>query len=254
MHPPPEGARLSADRPEQAPIALQQSFWDYWNTQHRETSVGEVSSDQRRVVLAWLTDIGRTDLDILDVGCGAGWLEPSLKQFGAVTATDLSAEVLARMRARIPHVEFIAGDFMELPFEPSSVDVAVSLEVLAHVADQGAFIAKIHSLLRPGGWLMLATQNRPVLERHNSNSIEPAKPGQLRRWTDMQELRALIEPQFEIAEMFTKTPRASQGPLRLVNARPVRKAMRAIVGDRFEHLKERLGLGWTIMCLARKRA
>jgi len=188
------------------------------------------------------------------VGCGAGWLDPSLKQFGAVTATDLSADVLARLRTRIPHVEFIAGDFMALPFEPASFDVAVSLEVLAHVADQPAFIAKIHSLLRPGGQLMLATQNRPVLERHNLNSIQPAAPGQLRRWTDMTELRALIEPEFEISEMFTKTPRASQGPLRLINARPVRKAMRAIAGDRFERFKERLGLGWTIMCLARKRA
>jgi len=244
---------LSADRDVQ-PIALQQSFWDNWNTQHRETAVGEVSSDQKKVVLAWLTDIGRTDLNILDVGCGAGWLDPSLKQFGAVTATDLSADVLARMRTRIPHVEFIAGDFMELPFEPSSFDVAVSLEVLAHVADQPAFVAKIHSLLRPGGWLMLATQNRPVLERHNMNSIQPAAPGNLRRWTDMRELRALIEPQFEIVEMFTKTPRASQGPLRLINARPVRKAMRAVVGERFERMKERLGLGWTIMRLARRRA
>ena len=249
----PEDAGLSADRDAQ-PIALQQSFWDNWNAQHREASVGEVSSDQKKVVLAWLTNIGRTDLDILDVGCGSGWLDPSLKQFGAVTATDLSADVLARMRGRIPHVEFIAGDFMELPFEPASFDVAVSLEVLAHVADQRAFVAKIHFLLRPGGWLMLATQNRPVLERHNMNSIQPAAPGQLRRWTDAGELRALIEPQFEIAQMFTKTPRASQGPLRIINARPVRKAMRAIVGERFERLKERFGLGWTLMCLARKRA
>ncbi len=139
---------LSPDRDRDAPIALQQSFWDNWNTQHRETGVGEVSSDQKRVVLNWLTGIARTDLDILDVGCGAGWLDPSLKQFGVVTATDLSADVLARIRTRIPQVNYIAGDFMELPFEPASFDVAVSLEVLAHVADQTAFIAKIHSLLR----------------------------------------------------------------------------------------------------------
>lgn len=244
---------LSPDRDRDAPIALQQSFWDTWNAQHREAGVGEVSSDQQRVVLSWLNQIGRTNLDILDVGCGAGWLDPSLKQFGVVTATDLSADVLARLRARIPQVTYIAGDFMELPFEPSSFDVAVSLEVLAHVADQSAFVTKINSLLRPGGWLMLATQNRPVLERHNMNSIQPAAPGQLRRWTDASELRALIEPQFEIVDLFTKTPRASQGPLRLINARPLRQAMRAIVGESFERMKERMGLGWTLMCLAKKR-
>jgi len=244
---------LSPDRDRDAPIALQQSFWDTWNAQHREAGVGEVSSDQKRVVLSWLNRIGRTNLNILDVGCGAGWLDPSLKQFGVVTATDLSADVLARIRTRVPQVNYIAGDFMELPFEAASFDVAVSLEVLAHVADQSAFITKINSLLRPGGWLMLATQNRPVLERHNMNSIQPAAPGQLRRWTDASELRALIEPQFEIVELFSKTPRASQGPLRLINARPLRQAMRAIVGESFERMKERMGLGWTLMCLAKKR-
>jgi len=243
---------LSAEQSTQ-PIELQQSFWDDWNSQYREAGVGEVSSDQKRVVLDWLTKIGRTDLDILDIGCGAGWLDPSLKQFGVVTATDLSADLLARIRTRIPQVNYVAGDFMELPFDPSSIDAAVSLEVLAHVADQPAFVAKIHSLLRPGGWLMLATQNRPVLERHNMNSIPPAAPGQLRQWTSAAELRALIEPHFEISELFTKTPRASQGPLKLINARPVRQVMRSLAGDRFERLKERMGLGWTLMCLAQKR-
>lgn len=243
---------MSAEQSTQ-PIELQQSFWDDWNSQYREAGVGEVSSDQKRVVLDWLTKIGRTDLDILDIGCGAGWLDPSLKQFGVVTATDLSADLLARIRTRIPQVNYVAGDFMELPFDPSSIDAAVSLEVLAHVADQPAFVAKIHSLLRPGGWLMLATQNRPVLERHNMNSIPPAAPGQLRQWTSAAELRALIEPHFEISELFTKTPRASQGPLKLINARPVRQVMRSLAGDRFERLKERMGLGWTLMCLAQKR-
>lgn len=236
-----------------APIALQQTFWDHWNARERETAIGEISRDQKNAVLGWLQATGRTDLDIIDVGCGAGWMEPALKQFGTVTATDLSTKVLARVSARIPHVRFVAGDFMALPFEDASFDVVVTLEVLAHVADQGAFIAKISRLLRPGGLLMLATQNRPILERHNINSIKAPAPGQLRRWTDASELRALIEPHFEVRELFTKTPRASQGSLRLVNARQVRKFMRALVGERFEHLKEGMGLGWTLMCLAQKR-
>ncbi len=224
-----------------APIALQQAYWDSWNAREREAQIGEVSRDQKTAVLGWLHATGRTDLDIIDVGCGAGWMEPALKQFGSVTATDLSADVLTRVSARVPQVRFIAGDFMALPFDDASFDVVVTLEVLAHVAEQNAFIAKINRLLRPGGLLMLATQNRPILERHNINSIKPPAPGQLRRWTDANELRGLIEPHFEVRELFTKTPRASQGPLRLVNARPVRKFMRALIGERFEHLRERMG-------------
>lgn len=239
--------------PDTVPVALQQSYWNAWNAENRETQIGEVSSDQRKVVVGWLNAVGRTDLNIIDVGCGAGWMEPALKQFGSVTATDLSADVLARASLRIPHVNFVAGDFMALPFEDESFDVVVTLEVLAHVADQSAFVAKIDRLLRPGGWLMLATQNRPVLERHNLNTIKAPAPGQLRRWTNAFELRALLEPHFQVQELFTKTPRASQGPLRLLNARPVRRAMRLLVGNQFERLKERMGLGWTLMCLAQKR-
>jgi len=142
---------------------------------------------------------------------------------------------------------------MALPFEEISFDVVVTLEVLAHVEDQAAFVAKLHAVLKPGGWLMLATQNRPVLERHNMNTIKAPAPGQLRRWTSAFELRALLEPHFDVRELFSKTPRASQGPFRILNARPVRQAMRLLVGNRFERLKERMGLGWTLMCLAQKR-
>jgi|CXWL01.1.fsa_nt_gi 2-polyprenyl-3-methyl-5-hydroxy-6-metoxy-1,4-benzoquinol methylase len=92
------------------PIELQRDFWDAWNTAFREQKLSDVSLDQKRCVMRWLDRLGRTDLDILKVGCGAGWLCPSLKMYGRVTATDLSTEVLARASARVPDVRFIAGD------------------------------------------------------------------------------------------------------------------------------------------------
>jgi ubiquinone/menaquinone biosynthesis C-methylase UbiE len=98
------------------PIELQRTYWNEWNASHREQRLSDVSLDQREIVLRWLGQLARTDLNVLEVGCGAGWLCPALKQFGRVTATDLSDEVLARARARVPDVRFIAGDFMELGF------------------------------------------------------------------------------------------------------------------------------------------
>jgi SAM-dependent methyltransferase len=108
-----------------------------------------------------------------DVGCGAGWLCSRLTPFGSVTGTDLSDAVLARAAQRVPQAKFIAGDFMALDLG-SDYDVAISLEVLPHVADQPAFLAKIAGLLKPGGYLMLATQNKPALLR---NDIPAPKPG-----------------------------------------------------------------------------
>lgn len=232
------------------PIELQRDYWDAWNASNREHHQSEVSRDQRAMVLGWLADLNRTDLDIIEVGCGAGWLCPSLKPFGRVTATDLSTQVLNRANQRIPDVRFIAGDFMALDIAPAFFDVAVTLEVLSHVSDHQAFIEKLNRVLRPGGLLMLATQNRPVLERFND--VAETQPGQLRRWFDKYELRALLDPQFELLRLETITPVASKGPLRLLAGRKAKQLIRAVVGRSVERVLAGAGLGWTLMALARK--
>jgi SAM-dependent methyltransferase len=181
---------------------------------------------QAQVVSNWLSELGNRDLDIIDVGCGAGWFCPELVQFGRVTATDLSDKVLERAKRRVPAAKFVAGDFMILDFGVEAFDVAVSLEVLAHVPDQAAFLSKISSLLRPGGYLMLATQNRDVLERYND--VPPPKPGQLRRWVNSRELLELLSPEFEVLELFTVTPLANRGFMRLVNSYKLNQLIRRL--------------------------
>lgn len=233
------------------PIELQRDYWDAWNTAFRERKISDVSLDQKRWVLRWLDGLGRTDLNILEVGCGAGWLCPSLKTFGRVTATDLSTEVLARAAVRVPDVRFIAGDFMALDFTEGGYDAVVSLEVLSHVGDHAAFVAKIARLLRPGGLLILATQNRPVLERYNN--VAPTEPGQLRRWFDRGELAELLAPYFAVRELRTMTPMANKGPMRLVAGHQARRAMRLISGRAVERALGAAGFGWTLMALAEKR-
>lgn len=237
--------------PENPSIADQRDAWEKWNRETREQRLNEVSEDQRQRVVGWLQELNRGDLWIIEVGCGAGWLCPELRRFGKVTATDLSASVLARAQVRMPQVDFVPGDFMELGFEPNSFDVAVSLEVLAHVADQAAFVAKLASVIRPGGLLMLATQNRPVLEK--LNHVPPPAPGSLRKWVDEGELRALLAPHFNIVELVTMTPKANRFPWRLVSNAKVDPILRAVFGEAPKRLKERLGWGWTIMTLAQKR-
>lgn len=236
-----------------APIDLQQSFWNEWNSSTREKRVDAVSLEQAQVILSWLDRLGRRDLEILEVGCGAGWLCAQLTRYGRVTATDLSDQVLARAAKRVPQAKFIAGDFMELPFEENKYDAVVSLEVLSHVSRQREFLQKIARILKPGGHLMLATQNRPVLER---NSIPPVKPGQLRRWVDRTELVGLLADDLEVTQLFSITPRFNRGPLRLVNsyklgALATKLRLHAVVGS-IKAAQERRWLGWTLMLLARK--
>jgi SAM-dependent methyltransferase len=229
----------------------QRLFWNQWNAKTRAIELNEVSRRQGEIVGKWLKDLSRTDLHIIEVGCGAAWLTPSLTSFGTVTGTDLSDELLAKAQARHPNIRFVAGDFMALDFGRDAFDVAVSLEVLSHVADLQAFITKIASLLRPGGYLMLATQNRPVLERYNR--VPPPSRGQLRRWVDAEELNQLLRSHFDVLELYSVTPQADHGLMRIAASHKVNAAVSALVGTRFRDFLERRGLGWTLMALARKR-
>jgi 2-polyprenyl-3-methyl-5-hydroxy-6-metoxy-1,4-benzoquinol methylase len=233
-----------------APISLQRTFWNHWNETFNEEAVRDVSVRQAEVVCGWLDALGRTDLDIIEVGCGSGWFCPGLARYGRVTGTDLSTEVLARAQARVPEAKFVSGDFMGLDFGAGAFDVIVTLEVLSHVADQPAFISKLEGHLRPGGLLMMATQNRFVLE--NFNTIPPPASGQLRNWLDRHELKSLLEPVFEVQEIFSVSPRANRGIMRIVNSSKLNWPIRALMGKRLERFKERIGLGWTLMALARK--
>lgn len=234
------------------PITLQQTFWNEWNAATREKAISDISRDQQEVVVRWLNDTGQTDLNILEVGCGAGWLCPSLKRFGRVTATDLSDQVLARARDRIPDVDFIAGDFMALDLGSSRYDVVVTIEMLSHVADQSAFIVRLAQMLRPGGLLMLATQNRPVLEKHNN--IPPPQPGQIRQWVDRARLQELLSAHFDVGQILTITPKANKGLMKLVAGRKAKRVLRMLAGKLPERALAATGLGWTLMALARKPA
>lgn len=239
---------LNSEQQLDAELSEQVGFWNRWNTEHREAGIVQVSIDQAAVIEKWLRRLGRTDLTILEVGCGAGWLCGRLVPFGSVTATDLSHEVLARAAHRNPSVKFIAGDFMTLNF-PEAYDVVVSVEVLSHVADQPEFIRKIAGLLRPGGHLMVATQNRPQLER---NDIPKPMPGQIWRWVDRHELTRLLSRDFTIRSLTSITPQFNCGVLRRINGPRVRKGLTSLglgfVWRALQKVEEKAGLGWTLMC------
>lgn len=236
-----------------SPMREQVKYWNSWNAR-REELIGTVSLEQANVVLFWLERLGRSDLNIIDVGCGAGWMCEKLVGFGQVTGTDLSDEVLKRAALRVPSANFISGDFMVLDFASGSYDVAVSFEVLSHVANQAAFLSKISDILRNDGYLMLATQNRPALER---NDMPPPPEAQIRRWLDRDELSALLGDRFDVIEMFSITPQFNAGWLRYLNSNKLRFALGAIglnaVNRYIKVRQEKAWLGWTLMSLARKR-
>jgi SAM-dependent methyltransferase len=231
----------------------QRAFWNSWNARYRDSGapLPQVNARQAQMAIEWTSSLGRTDLDILEVGCGTGWLCSQLVAFGEVTGTDLSDEILKTAESKYPGIRFIPGDFMQVDLPSESFDVVVSLEVLAHVADQPAFVAKMARHLRPGGLLILATQNRTTLSRWSA--IGPPGEGQIRKWVDARELRGLFQPLLEIIELTSIVPVGDRGFLRVVNSSILNRIVSTVIPKAsLDAWKERRFLGHTLMVLARK--
>lgn len=100
---------------------------------------------------------------ILDIGCGDGSLSlPHLTLRNRLTLLDLSKNMLLIARSRIPaelspNVQMVNEDFMSVELPDNAYDLVLCVGVLAHLDDSFKAIAKIASLLRPGGSLIVET-------------------------------------------------------------------------------------------------
>lgn len=111
------------------------------------------------------------DLDgrrVLDVGSGGGILAEGMAAAGAhVVGLEPGEATVNAARAHLAHsglsVDYRQGTVEEMPAaEAGSYDIVTCLEVLEHVPDPAATIAHCAELLRPGGYLFVATLNRTL--------------------------------------------------------------------------------------------
>ena len=235
--------------------AEQQRFWNEWNAKFRgagyDPSIDPPTMKRRDTVLDWIRQLGLRQPRILDLGCATGWLTSQLAEFGHVVGTDIADASIREARDRYPHIPFECGDFSNSNQEHEGFDIVVSLETLSHVGDQRAFVKRIRDVLKPGGYLILTTQNRLVFERRTD--VTPVAVGQIRRWVSPGELRRLLRDDFVIRRLTTLLPEGGLGFLRVVNSTRVNRLLgRFVSRSSIERAKERLGLGQTIAVLAQR--
>ncbi len=97
---------------------------------------------------------------ILDIGCGSGRLTRNLALYApeaAIVGGELSdaAQIAFRRCAGLANVAVAQFDLMQPPLAPASFDYVYADGVLPHVPDPHAALARLASLVRPGGKLFV---------------------------------------------------------------------------------------------------
>lgn len=141
------------------------------------------------------TRLGRR-LRLLDAGCGDGYWLMRLAGVPDVELTGIDYNPLRVERARrvAPHATVTCSDLMSYePEEP--FDLVLLNQVIEHVADDVALLARVRALLRPGGVLILGTPNEgSLLQRWRV----PAGTDHVHLYTEDEVRRTLARAGFEI--------------------------------------------------------
>ena len=101
--------------------------------------------------------------NVLDVGCGAGWLSRRLAKLvpqGRVVGMDVSDEMIRHARrasADFENLMFVTGEVEEIPWEPNFFSDAISVESSYYWPDPAAGIREMFRVLKPGGsaWILI---------------------------------------------------------------------------------------------------
>ncbi len=124
---------------------------------------------ESRVKSPWIAErITNPKAQILDVGCGAGFLSNDLGKLGFdVTGIDLSEDSLrvAGEHDTSKSVKYITADALQLPFADETFDVVTAMDFLEHIEDQKGFIREVARVLKPGGRFFFHTFNRNAVSK-----------------------------------------------------------------------------------------
>jgi len=106
-------------------------------------------------------------LSLLDIGCGGGLVsEPMAKMGFSVLGADASDRNVGTAAAHSAglglSLDYRAVTAEALVAEGAAFDVVLNLEVIEHVSDLPAFLHACARLVKPGGFMLVATLNKTL--------------------------------------------------------------------------------------------
>jgi 2-polyprenyl-3-methyl-5-hydroxy-6-metoxy-1,4-benzoquinol methylase len=164
----------------------------HWN----KKNPNEEEALRWEIIKKFLTKIkcSESELKILDVGCGRGWLTKLLSNYGIVLGIEPNKAVVKHAKRLFPELTFICGQLDHMfkdGVELDTFDILVCSEVIEHIPDVNKyeFVYRLNKLVKKNGFLILTTPRKEVIKEWNKY-ITPNQPTE--DWLSEDETSALF--------------------------------------------------------------
>ena len=149
-----------------------QSRSSFWKDIYASGGVfAEIIQERHATVLAWIESLALApESQVLEVGCGAGFMAIALAQRGfrvhAIDSVETMIEQARRQAAEAGVGERLClevGDVYNLAFEEESFDLVLAIGVIPWLEQPELAMQEMARVTRPGGHVILTADNRARL-------------------------------------------------------------------------------------------
>lgn len=149
--------------------APRESGWTDALTSFHEDTAGDnhpIDRASRLTALRGLRHLTAAEPVILEVGCSSGFMLRRLREAyprATLIGADYVRGPLEELADALPGVPLLQFDLTVCPLPTASIDAVILLNVLEHIADDGAALAQVSRILRPGGVAVVEVPAGPHL-------------------------------------------------------------------------------------------
>lgn len=114
-------------------------------------------------IITFIKDLDKEPSEILDVGCGTGYLANEIKKLypqAKVTGIDISKTALSLGKKEYKKITLLEVDAEKaFPFTDNRFDLVISGEHIEHLKDPDTYLSEINRIMKKHGTLILTTPN-----------------------------------------------------------------------------------------------